>query len=146
MHKCSYAAQQRQGGLVSAAAHRLFVGFRNRAMLVVNADTGAVVTFLPIGEGVDANDFDAATGRVFSSQGHGTLTVIRADGGDRFHVEQTADTQAGARTMALNPTTHEVYLVKADFDATPPAEGQARGRRVVKPGKFRLLVMAPKTP
>jgi hypothetical protein len=46
--------------------------------------------------------------------------------------------------MALNPGTHDVYLVTAEFDEQPPAEGQTRPRRTMKPGTFTLLVMSRK--
>ena len=126
---------------IDADAHRLFAGCHNREMVVVDADNGAVVSTLPIGEGVDADAYDAATHLAFSSQGDGTLTVVRAEGGDRYRVVQDAPTRRGARTMALNPVSHDVYLVTADFEAAPA--GAAHGRRAVKPGTFRLLVMAP---
>ncbi|MDP9045775.1 MAG: YncE family protein [Pseudomonadota bacterium] len=130
------------GLAMDTAAHRLFVGCHNQVLAVVNADSGAVMTTLPIGAGVDATAFDASTHQVFSSQGDGTLTVIQSEGGDRFRVAQTALTQAGARTMALNPNTHEVYLVTADFETPTAAASASSGRRVMKPGTFRLLVMA----
>jgi hypothetical protein len=113
-------------------------------MIIVNADSGKIVTTLPIGEGVDANAFDPETKQVFSSQGDGTLTVIQEESADKFTVLQNATTQRGARTMALNPMNHELYLVSAEFEETPPTEGQQRPRRIVKPGTFTLLVMTTK--
>ncbi|MDE2080964.1 MAG: YncE family protein [Burkholderiales bacterium] len=126
---------------IDAAAHRLFAGCHNRQMVVVDADNGAVVSTLPIGQGVDADAYDAAAHLAFSSQGDGTLTVVRAEGGDRYRVVQDAPTRRGARTMALNPVSHDVYLVTADFEEAPA--GAAHGRPAIKPGSFRLLVMAP---
>ena len=131
---------------IDAAAHRLYAGCHNRVMAVVNADTGAVVTTLPIGQGVDAAAFDPATQRLYSSQGDGTLTIAQAEGPDRYRVLQHATTARGARTMALNPANHEVYLVTADVEETPASGAAAHGRRAILPGTFRLLVMAPKAP
>jgi DNA-binding beta-propeller fold protein YncE len=124
---------------------RLFAGCGNKVMAIVDADSGKVVAKLPIGEGVDATGFDPGTGLAFSSNGDGTLTVIHEDSKDKFSVAQNATTQKRARTMALNPGNHEVYLVTADFEepATPPANGQ-RPRPTMKPGTFTLLVMAKK--
>lgn len=132
-------------GLAMDQKHRrLFSGCGNKMMAVTNADTGKVVTTVPIGQGVDANGFDPGTDIAFSSNGDGTLTVVHEDSPDKFTVAQNAETQRGARTMALNPGNHQVYLVTAEFDEVPPAEGQTRPRRIMKPGTFTLLVMEKK--
>lgn len=132
-------------GLAMDQKHRrLFSGCGNKMMAVTNADTGKVVTTVPIGQGVDANGFDPSTDLAFSSNGDGTLTVVHEDSPDKFTVAQNANTQRGARTMALNPGNHQIYLVTAEFDEAPPAEGQTRPRRTVKPGTFTLLVMEKK--
>jgi YVTN family beta-propeller protein len=130
------------GLAIDLNARRLFVGCHSKLLLVVNADTGKTLRSLPIGAGVDANAFDAETSQVFSSQGDGTLTVIKTESGDKFSVQQTASTQRGARTMALNPKNHDVYLVAAEFDEAPPAAGEQRPRRTMRPDSFTLLVMS----
>jgi outer membrane protein assembly factor BamB len=131
------------GLAMDTTAHRLFVGCHNRVLRVVDAADGRTLAELPIGAGVDANAWDAATQHIFSSQGDGTLTVIQSMGDDRYAVAQTATTRPGARTMALNPDTHEIYLVTAAFDEAPPAAGSSRPRRTMQPGSFTLLVMRP---
>jgi len=93
---------------------------------------------------VDANGFDPGTGLAFSSNGDGTLTVVREDSADKYTVVENAQTQKFARTMALDTNTHDVYLVTAEIEELPPAEGQQRPRRSVKPGTFTLLVMTQK--
>jgi hypothetical protein len=113
-------------------------------MAVTNIDTGKVVTTVPIGQGVDANGFDPGTGLAFSSNGDGTLTVVHEDGPDKFSVLQNAETQRGARTMALDTNTHDVYLVTAETEEVPPAKEGDRPRRTMKPGTFTLLVMEKK--
>jgi DNA-binding beta-propeller fold protein YncE len=129
-------------GLAMDQKHRrLFAGCHNKVMAIVNADDGKVIATVPIGQGVDANGFDPETQLAFSSNGDGTLTVVHEDAPDKFKVVQNADTQRGARTMALDTKTHDVYLVTAEFDEQPPAEGQTRPRRTMKPGSFTLLVM-----
>ncbi len=130
------------GLAIDAASRRLFVGCHSKVMLVLNADNGKVVATLPIGEGVDANAFDPQSKLAFSSQGDGTLTVVKEESADKFSVQQTAKTQRSARTMALNTNNHDVYLVSAEFDEAPPAPGQTRPRRTMKPGTFTLLVMS----
>lgn len=132
-------------GLAMDQKHRrLFSGCGNKVMAITNADTGKVVTTVPIGQGVDANGFDPGAELVFSSNGDGTLTVVHEDSADKYTVAQNAETQRGARTMALNPDNHEVYTVTAEFDEAPPAPGQTRPRRTMKPGTFTLLVMTKK--
>src|SRR5215471_7915101 len=123
---------------------RLFAGCHNKVMAVVNPDTGKVLATPAIGQGVDANGFDPGTQLAFSSNGDGTLTVVHEDSPDKFTVAQDAVTKRGARTMALDTNTHDVYLVTAEFDEQPPAEGQTRPRRTMKPGTFTLLVMTKK--
>lgn len=136
--------EEPSGLAIDRKNHRLFSGCGNKVMAVTNFDSGKVVTTVPIGQGVDANGFDPKEATAFSSNGDGTLTVVHEDSPDKFSVVQNASTQRGARTMALNPNNHEVYLVTADFDEIPPAEGQTRPRRTMKPGSFTLLVMSRK--
>jgi hypothetical protein len=47
----------------------------------------------------------------------------------------------GARTMALNPKTHTVYLALAEVQILPRPAGDTKGRppRKVVPGTFGLL-------
>jgi len=120
---------------------RLFVGCGNKLMAVVDADSGRVLTTLPIGSGVDAIAFDPGTALAFSSNGDGTLTVVREESPDKFTVVENVATQRGARTMALDEKTHNVYLVTAEFG--PPREptpDNPRGRPGMLPGSFVLLV------
>ena len=100
--------------------HRLFAGCHNKVMAVVDADSGKVIASPPIGIGVDANQFDPGTGLAFASNGGGTLTVVHEDSPDKFTVVEDVPTQQGARTMALDRKTHQVFLVTAQF-APPPA-------------------------
>ena len=93
---------------------------------------------MPIGQGVDANRFDPGTQLAFSSQGDGTLTVVHEDSPSTFTPRGTVTTQRGARTMALDPQTHTVYVVTAQFE---PAEANQRPRPI--PGTFTVLVVAP---
>ena len=123
---------------------RLFPVCGNKVMAVVNADNGKVITTIPIGQGVDAAGFDPGTSLAFASNGDGTLTVVHEDSADKYSVVENASTQRSARTMALDTNNHDVYTVAADFDEAPPAEGQTRPRRTMKPGTFTLLVVGKK--
>ena len=127
---------------LDAVKGRVFSGCHNKVMTVLETKSGKVVASLPIGANVDANAFDAATGLAFSSNGDGTLTVARESSPGTFEVAETVVTQRGSRTMALDPTTHRVYLPAAQF--TPPEESTQPGskqRPVMVKDSFELLVV-----
>jgi len=121
---------------------RLFVGCDNKMMAVVNADNGKVITTLPIGEGVDATWFDDETNLAFASCGEGVLTVVREESPDKFSVAENVPTQQGARTMALDSKTHNVWLVTAKFGPPPAAApDNPHPRRSIVPDTFVALVI-----
>jgi DNA-binding beta-propeller fold protein YncE len=143
VHRWPMAPCEEPSGLAIDRAHRrLFAGCHNRMMAVLDADTGKVIATLPIGEGVDGTAFDPATQFAFSSNGgDGTLTVVHEDSAERFSVVEDVSTQKGARTLALDETRHDVYLVAADFGAVPPPTAQQpRPRAPVVPGSVVVLV------
>lgn len=111
---------------------RAFSGCRkNKGMEVVNMLTGKVINTLPIGAGVDAVVYDPETKLVFCSCGDGTTTIIKQITPDSYSVIQTLKTQIRARTMALDPKTHKIYLSVADTEPN--------SRKAV-PGTFKVLV------
>jgi len=89
---------------------RLFLGCRSKVMAVMNADTGQVITTLPIGDHVDATAFDVETRLIFNSNGEGTVTVIHQDTPDKYSVAETVKTSPRAKTSALDPKTHQLFL------------------------------------
>jgi DNA-binding beta-propeller fold protein YncE len=121
---------------------RLFAGCDNKVMAIVDADSGKVITMLPIGGGVDATAYDDETKLAFASCGEGVLTVVREESPDKFSVAENAKTEPRARTMALDPKTHQVYLVTAKFGPAPaPTADQPHPRPPVLPDSFVVLVM-----
>jgi DNA-binding beta-propeller fold protein YncE len=96
------------------ANRRLFLGCRSKVMAVLNADTGKVITTLPIGDHVDATAFDTETRMIFNSNGEGTVTVIHQDDPDKYSVVETVKTAPRAKTMALDPKTHRLFLSTAE--------------------------------
>ncbi len=96
------------------ANRRLFLGCRSKVMAVVDADSGKVITTLPIGDHVDATAFDMQTKLIFNSNGEGTITVIRQDGPDQYSIVETVKTVPRAKTMALDPKTHRLFLSTAE--------------------------------
>ena len=134
--------QEPSGLAIDAKNRRLFSGCDNKLLAVVNADTGKVVATLPIGEGVDATAYDPETRLVFSSNGEGTLTVIQQESADKYTVLENVVTERGARTMALDSRSHNVYTVTADFGPPPaPTADNPHPRRSIVAGSFRLLVL-----
>lgn len=93
---------------------RLFLGCRSKVMAVMNADTGQVIAALPIGDHVDATAYDAEAKLVFNSNGEGTVTVIRQESPDQYAVSETVKTLPKAKTMALDPKTHRLFLSTAE--------------------------------
>jgi YVTN family beta-propeller protein len=113
---------------------RLFVTCRNEKMVILDADKGKVVATLTIGKGTDACAFDPETGLAFSSNGDGTLTIVTEEKG-AFHVVANVKTQERAKTMALDPKTHRVFLPAAKFKARS---------RTPEPDTFAILVVGKK--
>lgn len=121
---------------------RLFAGCE-KMMAVVNADTGKVLATPAIGDGVDATRFDDETGLAFASCGEGVLTVVREESPEKFSVAENVPTQQGARTMALDSKTHNVYLVTAKFGPPPaPTADNPHPRHSILPDSFVVLVVA----
>jgi DNA-binding beta-propeller fold protein YncE len=129
-------------GLAIDAKHEiLVVGCHNKMMAFVDGNSGKVLRTVPIGQGVDANRFDPVTGYAFASCGDGTLTIAHEDSPTSFSPVETIQTQRGARTMALDYTTHTVYLVTADFGPVPAAtKEKPHPRPPILPDTFVLLV------
>jgi YVTN family beta-propeller protein len=130
-------------GLAIDREHRrLFASCSNKAMVVMNADSGAVIATLPIGEGTDFASFDAERHLAYSSNRDGTLSVISELSPDKFKALPSIKTQVGARTMALNPKSGRIYLVTADVTVDEMAgPSDSRHRYHVKPGSVRLLFL-----
>jgi YVTN family beta-propeller protein len=127
------------GLAIDSKTHRLFIGAHNNKMLMMDSTSGRVVAEVPIGAGVDATWFDPGTGYAFSSCGDGTVTIAHEDASDKLTVVQTLETARGARTMALDPTSHRIYLAAAKYqDPAPGAAPNARPQMI--PGSLRLLV------
>lgn len=134
--------EEPSGLAIDRKHRRLFSGCSNKLMAVVDADSGKVISTQPIGGGVDANGFDAETGLAFASCGEGVLTVVHEDSADKFSVVENVPTERGARTMALDPSSHNIYLVTAKFGPAPAATAeQPRPRPAILPDSFEVLVV-----
>ncbi len=125
------------GMAIDREHHRVFSGCCNKLMTVLDVESGKVIATVPIGERVDGNGFDDELGLAFSSNGDGTLTVVRESSPGKFEVAETAATKVGARTMAIDPKTHNIYLPTAEFTPTK----DPKSRPTIVEGSFVVLVV-----
>ncbi len=128
---------------IDRKTRRLFVGCDNKMMAVVDADTGKVLATPAIGDGVDATAFDDETGLAFASCGaDGVLTVVKEESPSKFSVAENVPTEKGARTLALDSKTHNVFVVTAKFGPRPaPTADNPHPRPPILPDSFVALVV-----
>lgn len=134
------------GLALDAKNHILFACCRNpQNMVILNATDGKIITTLPIGQGVDAAEFNPNTMEAFSSHRDGTLTIVKENSPTSFEVEQTLKTMVGAKTSTLDEKTNQIYLIAAEqAPARQGQGGQGQGRRggrgQMVPDSFTILV------
>ena len=133
--------EEPSGMAYDAQNKRLFLGCGNKLMVMMDSETGKVLSSVPIGQGVDATKFDSGTMLAFCSCGDGTVTIAHEDSPDKLTVVQTIKTEPRARTMALDTKTHKIYLASARFGAaTDQPSGGKKGRPSAVPGTYKVLV------
>ncbi|MFD2934680.1 YncE family protein [Spirosoma flavum] len=124
--------------------HRLF-STCNKVMVVLDSQTGKVLAEVPTGSGTDGAVFDTSTGSAISSNGEGTLTVVKEVKPGQFEAVQTVTTQRGARTITIDPKSHHIFVTTAEFGPAPAATTEnPKPRPAVKPGTFMVLEYAAK--
>ena len=132
------------GIALDAAHHRLFAACNNKMLVMLNTDTGKVVATVPIGSGTDGCAFDATTQLAFVSCGEGVTTIAKEETPEKLDVVQTLRTAPRARTIALDPQTHRIYLPTAEFQPAPsPSPGASPSRPTVIANTMKLLVFGP---
>ena len=137
LHRWPLAPGEEPTGLaIDLASHKLFSTCHNGKMMILDTESGSVVASPTIGKGTDAAAFDPDTGLAFSSNSDGTLTLVQKDAAGKYEAVENVQTQAGAKTMALDLKTHNIVLAAATAKA-----GAAGGRRSYEPGSFVILVV-----
>lgn len=135
------------GLAIDTETHRLFVSCVNKVMTVVNAESGAVIATLPIGQGTDSAAFDPKRKLAFSSNGgDGTISVIREVNPQTFVAAGEIKSQVTGRTMGIDPDTGRLYVAAADIDPNapvPPGKDGRPGRPKPLPGTLKLLTFDP---
>lgn len=132
-------AEEPTGLAFDNKTNRLFAGCGNKLLTIVDAANGKLVQTLPIGDGCDGASFDPGTKNIFTSNGEGTLSVYHEKAGDKYELIATVASKKGARTIAVDETSHLVYLPTADFEQPDPANPKARPKMI--PGTFQVLVI-----
>jgi DNA-binding beta-propeller fold protein YncE len=90
---------------------RLFVGCGNRTMVILDAKTGKILGTCPIGQGVDGVAYEPALGIAMSANGKdGTVSVVKETATGKFETIQTVTTFTGAKTITIDPKTHQFLL------------------------------------
>jgi DNA-binding beta-propeller fold protein YncE len=132
--------EEPSGLAIDEKTHHLFSVCGNSKMMIVDTNDGHIISTVPTGDGTDGAAFDPELGCAFASNGaDATLTVVNRGSDGKYQVAGNITTQKGARTVAVDPKSHRVFLPTAELG--PPAEGQRRPS--IKPGTFVVLVYAP---
>ena len=132
------------GLALDIAHHRLFAACHNKLLAMLDTETGKLIGTVPIGAGVDGCAFDDTTQLVFASCGEGVTTIAKEETPQKLVVFQTLKTEPRARTMALDPQTHRIYLPSAQFQPpSSPSPGVTPGRPAIVPNSLKLLVYGP---
>ena len=136
--------QTPHGIAIDAKSRQIFSTCANKVMVIMNADTGATIATLPIGAHSDGAAFDPVRKLAFSSNGDGTLTVVKEVSPSKFTVLETVKTQRSARTMSIDPETGRLFLVAASILSEKPANKPGKRPHIVyKPHSVRLLYLDP---
>ena len=121
------------------AHHRLFSVCENEVMVVSDNQAGKTLSKIAIGKGPDAAGFDK--GLVFSSNGYGSLTIVKEKSPEQFELLQNLSTQPSARTLAIDPKTQSIYLIAAKYEK-PDGKSPKQKAKIV-PGTVELIVVKP---
>lgn len=132
------------GLAIDRVGGRLFSVCENKMMAIVDSTSGKVIAAPATGEGADAAAYDPGTRLAFSSNGESATLTVVSESGKGLYATLNTKTEQGARTMALDPTSHKIYLATAIFGSAPQANASnPRPRRTIQPDSFRVLIFAP---
>jgi YVTN family beta-propeller protein len=129
------------GLAIDRETNRLFIGCGgNQTMIVLDAASGAILGKFPIGR-CDGMAFDPELKQAYSSNGEGTVTVVRELSADKFELAENIPTEAGARTIGIDIYTHKLYLPTAQMKPVAPTADNAHPRPQQIPGTFHVVVV-----
>lgn len=127
--------EEPSGLAIDTKTSRLF-STCDKMLVILDSNTGKLIKKISIGEGSDGVVFDSESNTIYTSNGQGTISVVHQDHANQYTSLPDIETKKGARTIALDPSTHHLYLPTADFSAT---EKDSRGRAAILPGTFQVL-------
>lgn len=130
------------GLAIDVKGRRLFSVCDNKFMIVTDADSGKQIAQIPVGAEPDAAIYDTERKLIFASNCDGTLTVVKQDDPDHYTVLQNVKTEREARTMALDPVSHKLFLPSEQIlpGSKPPDPGNLPE---FTPGTFHIMIVAP---
>ncbi len=132
------------GLAIDNKTHRLFSVCGNKIMVVVNAENGKIITTLPIGDHCDGVCFDTELKNIYTSNGEGSITVIKEENENSFKILETIITQKGTKTITLDSKTHHIYTPTAEYEPIPePTEENPKPKAKIKQGTFVILDLEP---
>ena len=139
----SIAPGEGPSGLAIDLKNKRLFSVCDNVLVVSDFEAGKVVTTVAIGPGPDAVRYDPGTGLVFAScGGDGTLSVVKQESADKYSLLETVPTARGGRTMELDPKTHNVFIVCAEYGPAPaPTQEVPKPRPTVVPNSFQVLVL-----
>ena len=143
--KATWSLAPGEGGTglgVDAVHHRLFAACGNNKVVVLDSDTGKVIATPACGGDPDGLVFDPKTGRIFSSNVDGTLTIIQQNSPDNYTVLQNVKTPIGCRTITLDEKTGRVVMCAPQYGPKPaPVKGGPKPKAPVLPGTFEAILV-----
>lgn len=138
IHHWSLDKEEGPSGLaIDIKTHRLF-STCDKMLVILDSQTGKLVKKMPIGDGCDGVAFNKENNTIYTSNGEGTISVIKENNANNFTALKNIVTQKGARTIAIDQATQLLYLPTANFDAT---QKDSRGRPKIVPDTFKVLVV-----
>ena len=133
--------EEPSGLSIDRETNRLFIGCGgNQTMIVLDATNGKSLGKFPIG-GCDGVAFDPELKLAYSSNGEGTISVIRELSADKFEFIENIPTERGARTIGIDVITHKLYLPTSQMKPAEPTADNAHPRPQQIPGTFHIVVV-----
>src|SRR5205085_1524320 len=109
----------------------------SKHLIIMDAVTGKIIEKLPIGDGCDGVAFDEKNNLIFTSNGDGTMTIVKEVSANEFKILETISTKASARTITMDQKNNILFLPAAEFEPADPANPKARRKMVA--GTFQVL-------
>ena len=132
------------GLAVDAAHHRIFSACANKMVVVLDSDSGKIITIVPSGEDCDGAAYDAKRGLIYVPHPDGTVTVIKQETADKYSVLTTIKTEPGVKTIGFDEKTGRVFTATGKFGPTPaPVKSGLQPKTPLIPGSFEIIVIGP---